>query len=469
MKYPIPDDWDGVTWECYQIQFPSSLRWDAILNGWLSSLFKGRVWDETSGTITDVQTIMREMWDRNKALAPCDLNCATCVTQICGTGGGSGDSDESEEYDMPCLNLAEKIKLEDGHLWVYDDCCCSWTDMGSVKAAAVEALPPDPLNPTGDPGVTYYACGKASSAVDLIVSMANNVWDEVDNMPWSWVSHVESGVGINGENTYILNAVMQAILMTGVGYDRSEVITVNDAQWMKTMLSTELLADADPVTRDQWDDFRGAVRSHWGIDVYMRNFWDYVILATGFSNFANASALGATDDTADCSLPAAGIADPTGDWGTAWTWFKDFTKTQWDTTTPNVSLWTSGKGWHKEDTDTGYQDIQVDIPCITAQDGSYITRAWVRLRLTAGMAYINTETTLLRTFSSQEIMTQADVGDTDPSMGGVIIMQDVVNTQCNAATWPLKFRLEGDVATPATEVAYLEAIALGGTGVSPFL
>jgi len=467
VKYPIPDDWDGVTWNCYQIQFPSSLHWDAILNGWLSSLFKGRVWDETTGQITAVQAIMREAWDRNSRLLPCAEECEIGSVTTCGNGGNSITEEENE---MPCLNLAEKLELrDDGHLWVYNDCCCEWVDLGSIKAAAVEALPDDPLNPDADPGVVYYACGKASAAVDLIVSMANNCWDEIDNLPWQWIPHVESGVGINGENTYILNSVMQAIQMEALGYEREEVIATNDISWMKSQLATNLEDTADPVTRDQWDDFRGGLRSHWGVDIFMRNFWDYVILASGFSNFANASALGATDDISTCGEPPAAIQDPTVDWGTTWTWFKDYTKSQGDSTTPNTSIYTAGQGWHKEDTDTGYQDIQVNIPFVTAQDDSYITRAWVRFRLPASMSYIQTEFTLARSYQSQSILTQANVGDSDPSIGGVIIAQGVVNTQCNAATSPIKLRLEGDVSIPASEVAYLEAIAFGGTGVSPFI
>jgi hypothetical protein len=65
MRIPIPDDWDGVSWCCYLVEWPESESWKAILNGQVTAPSKGRFWDERTGTITDVQEIGLEIFERN--------------------------------------------------------------------------------------------------------------------------------------------------------------------------------------------------------------------------------------------------------------------------------------------------------------------------------------------------------------------------------------------------------------------
>lgn len=62
---PIPDDWSGMEWDCYVIEWPSSISWKAILLGQLTAPSKGRFWDERTGTITDAQAIGLEIFRRN--------------------------------------------------------------------------------------------------------------------------------------------------------------------------------------------------------------------------------------------------------------------------------------------------------------------------------------------------------------------------------------------------------------------
>ena len=71
-KLPIPDDWNGDDWKCVQIDWPDSSRWFAILNGLMSQAARGRLWDERTGTITDVQEVGREIWYRNTPFRSCE-------------------------------------------------------------------------------------------------------------------------------------------------------------------------------------------------------------------------------------------------------------------------------------------------------------------------------------------------------------------------------------------------------------
>lgn len=45
----IPDDWDGSTYDCYQIQWPSSNQWRAILLGQISEPTVQEFWDSGFG------------------------------------------------------------------------------------------------------------------------------------------------------------------------------------------------------------------------------------------------------------------------------------------------------------------------------------------------------------------------------------------------------------------------------------
>jgi hypothetical protein len=59
MRWHIPADWDGVTWDCCFLFWPESPDWKAIVRGHLQAMSRGWMWDETTGSIKDVQDIAR--------------------------------------------------------------------------------------------------------------------------------------------------------------------------------------------------------------------------------------------------------------------------------------------------------------------------------------------------------------------------------------------------------------------------
>jgi len=63
-QVPIPEDWDGLTTQCYVVEWPSSVAWRAILFGLMSMATRGRYWDGRTGNIVDTQNIGREYLDR---------------------------------------------------------------------------------------------------------------------------------------------------------------------------------------------------------------------------------------------------------------------------------------------------------------------------------------------------------------------------------------------------------------------
>lgn len=59
----IPDDWDGVTFECNKIQWPASLQWQAILLGQMTELTWPSYWDADSGDVEDAQQAANDAFD----------------------------------------------------------------------------------------------------------------------------------------------------------------------------------------------------------------------------------------------------------------------------------------------------------------------------------------------------------------------------------------------------------------------
>lgn len=67
--YLIPNDWDSTSYHLWVFCAPASQDWDSIVRGAMLDLTRGRSWDASTGSITDTQTIAREMYD---TMAICD-------------------------------------------------------------------------------------------------------------------------------------------------------------------------------------------------------------------------------------------------------------------------------------------------------------------------------------------------------------------------------------------------------------
>lgn len=139
-QVPIPTDWDGTTWCCKVIEWPKSDQWVALLRGLITWPQRGRFWDGATGTITDAQSVGREIYETNVlegcALVGClddlvvefqNMVIAVYATGTCGGSAGAGVSsapaetfvdtgsnfptgytDRDEYSDIKC-NLAQRV------------------------------------------------------------------------------------------------------------------------------------------------------------------------------------------------------------------------------------------------------------------------------------------------------------------------------------------------------------------------
>lgn len=64
-RWVIPDDWNEEQDGFISVLFciPNSRKWRGLVTAHIESLIYGRNWDETTGTITDVQAIAREIFE----------------------------------------------------------------------------------------------------------------------------------------------------------------------------------------------------------------------------------------------------------------------------------------------------------------------------------------------------------------------------------------------------------------------
>jgi hypothetical protein len=68
---PIPDDWDGETWECICIAWPDSPKWHGVFQGLLTAPTRGRFWSEDTGSVRAAQLVGEQIWENNLDMNPC--------------------------------------------------------------------------------------------------------------------------------------------------------------------------------------------------------------------------------------------------------------------------------------------------------------------------------------------------------------------------------------------------------------
>lgn len=478
MRYAIPTDWDGTSWRCVQLQMPDSDEWLWLLQGMLSEWKKGRIWDERTGVVLSAIGAGQQIWDRNRDLTVCadDSGGESCPS--CGSGSNQGCGsglDITSEEDMPCLNIADLIKIEDGILYAKND-CCEWEEVGSLERQT-EPLPDDPLNPTDDPALTYYACGKAYAGARAVFDIVKEFFDEIDNFPWQWISHVENGAGLDLDNKWIIAGVNQALIMTGVSINLEDFASEDDERWARCQLYAMLDNTPDGATEEQFNDFRAALKSHAGFNPFVLNMWDYVFFALGWKDFNEITALGALDDTQNCDCPGAGIADPTESWPDYdWAHFWDFTKSEAGWVANNgLTVYATDQGWVDWAAEgTAYVKTAIKLTPLAAFEASTnFKRYWMLVHVGNGFNYSGSLVKLGTNNTDNDFYGASSPGGDPVTVGGDIVI-DLVNAKMRlAADTDVRFTAEGHVdgvsgATDPDSFRVL-AIAIAGDGADPFL
>ncbi len=173
MKVPIPNDWDGESWECVQILWPNSPQFWGLLNGLLTLMTRGRYWEENTGSIIDMQAIAWEIFNANYPYTNCNDEPIPPVTPgdtVCFGGGAEDD----EENLMG--SFITNITCEDGVMYLHYGPCCKIAmtcDFSTIQQPPPEDTNPDPEDPT------TWACNKSSGMAitfyDVIVEVVDAI------------------------------------------------------------------------------------------------------------------------------------------------------------------------------------------------------------------------------------------------------------------------------------------------------
>ena len=448
------------------VEWPDSVAWTGVLNGLLTLLTRGRYWDETSGTITNVQDIAWEIFNRAWPYMECSdgqplppeiievIRHVGCEVVV-----------ESEADEMVCQGPNPPIKIEDGKLYFW--WCCDWVEVGSLPGAASSDVEEPYVN--NDPAPTYSACSKAKAIVDVIYLIADTIWENQASAPWQYVGIVEDAVtGHNDlDDNQIIGAFLTAIVINSV-YDWSDVFDPTDKQQLLCSVTKLLADDAAGITRPQWDQMIGMIGAIYGegIDDFFRQCAE----AVGPSDMREITALMSLDQSFDCSCPEA-VENPTLTWDTDWSHFWNFAVDDGDFVPNALTEWVAGQGWVDwSDDSTRYCKTSIHLDMTT--ETGMITELWIKVHVGTGFDYAG-DTFRIET-GNQAIYGPIPVGGDPVSVGGdFVLQQSAVNKQLTSADNTITVTAEGHTAAPGGDPVEPDsfriiAFALGGTGADPW-
>lgn len=320
-KLPIPDDWDGESWRCIQVQWPDSLQWSVILNGVMTGLTRGRVWDERSGMVTEAQAVGSEIWSRNFPYTLCggDEQTQDEIIQIINAGGCGLSA--LEGWQMACLDLTNLIKIEDGKLWVRDS-CCEWhevtSDGGGLSsgggASGSWEEPPDIDWDETD----VYPCGMATGCAEMLKDLGEYIWDNAPIIPTIFMPlAAQNHVNLDLNNAYVIAATNQALIMQGlvvisegiIDLEESDVIESDWIDEVKCALLPVMGSDGSVDADTLINTFKAWVIQHYpssgesgGNNLFIQNYWNGVVNAVGKGNLADCAQSNMFEEmTCDCA------------------------------------------------------------------------------------------------------------------------------------------------------------------------
>jgi len=291
VKIPIPDDWNGE-YSCIEIQWPDSTLWRAILLGLIDQMAAGRLWDERTGSIRDVQEVGRAIWRANVDLKSCAGESLPPPTpeQIFVYSG----ADSEDDCEMGCSGC---LRINNGVLEMF--ACGEWSPVPIVGDS--DNVGDAPLELPGQPTPTYYACGKAQAATDIVFRVANACWEQFDvPEPWNWVGAVEKEVGLDLNNASVISAVLLCVQMEALDIQYADVVNERERAWMQCQLVTKFKDNASQATQDDFLSAKSLMMGHALPNLMASSFWGNIFNAVGQSKFCQAAALGATTE-GDCS------------------------------------------------------------------------------------------------------------------------------------------------------------------------
>lgn len=296
-RVPIPQDWDGKSWACLQIEWPDSQNFIGILTGFLSQMKMGWFWDEKTGTITVQQDIGREIFSRNFPYSECTDDECTHEDETC-LGGGITILGENDMGQVVTAVYKDEVT---GELVVeYGKCCIERFSLGSLPPEVDEDVADDPWPEETE----YSACGQASALMELLYAVGFALWSERDNFPWQWSGHVKDKFpGLSMSASFITLGVINGQVLAVIYLDDEEAIFIDGEKQSMLCRLVGQLTDTYTTPTNMKDIMHSIVQGEFGIDASKVAFWGSAIEAIGNNDLRNTALSGSTNITADCDCP----------------------------------------------------------------------------------------------------------------------------------------------------------------------
>jgi len=312
MKLPIPDDWNGEDWFCTEVRWPDSPQFVGLLVGFLSAMTRGRYWDETTGSIKDIQAIALDVFDANFPFVPC------CDDET--TGASEPETNESAESAligaicMECSIPYGTLRWNDGVLeYRY---CGEWYAVGGESGDPDWGDPGDP--DVGDPPAAWVdatACSKATVWCDVVNSIVETLLEQAldDVNPFDGLRTVKALYpDVVFGDLQLFSAYMSAAKIA-VAFLTDDTTAPDVKQRILCQVSAVMSDGNQGMTSDEYEAARAAI---WGVvqsefswtdyailDVEMRNIWTKAAWSIGPNDSMKLTTMAQPTGLEDCTCP----------------------------------------------------------------------------------------------------------------------------------------------------------------------
>lgn len=309
MKLPIPDDWDG-NWQCVQVQWPDSPQWSALLVGFLSTVTRGRSWNENTGSIKDVQAIGRTIFNANFPFH----DCAGEVIP----GNGNGDITEEQQQEligaicMECSIPYDALRWNNGVLeYRY---CGTWYVVSGTPGTPDWGDPGDEdIGDEPDGWVGASACSKTVAATGALFAIVDHMIDQAGDDAWPFDGLVVVRAAyptVNWDDVALLSAYLSALKLPIPGFDEQAKDPVA-RQDMKCRLKEVISTGNQGMTPDEYTACQSAIW-HWGkahftfgeygiFDIEIQNLYYKAWKAFGPGDMRKITTMASATGDEDCS------------------------------------------------------------------------------------------------------------------------------------------------------------------------
>jgi len=380
---------------------------------------------------------------------------------------------------MPCINLASMMKIEDGVLYVKDD-CCNWVALGDFSDPETGAPDDEILPPPTEEQKVDLACKKASQMVDVLYKTAeicaeavpyhiaatwlaarwyikNHVEDAVKDLHWNWIYLAVSYA-----------AATWALEFFTEGEFIFEILPQNDRENLKCKWVRILSSDSATLTEAEWSEMINALKITVNLEAIP--FMESILRGLGRANmeWVATAALDNQTYNCDCATPPQ---EPIWPPGVTWSYYWDFENLfamPDEVALVDSSEFIQGVGVRHYSAVSGLGNPTIES--VFHAFGGYVKAVYLKYRVDCPSGEGDYEGTQIGFGTDNTIyMDRTDTGDTDPSSGGAFVTYKNINSEIKVAdgklTVKLEVRDEGDHTLART--VKLLAVGLAGIGTDP--